>query len=313
MRPGPGCPMPGAAMPSAPQSRIMFQEREMTPGPLRALAIVAALMALAPGPGAAQESAPAPTTAASAAATADAPAYRISAGDMIRVSVYQSPDLTLETRVDESGVISFPLIGAVNVGGSRVGEAEEKIARLLREGGFMVAPHVTIAVLQVRGSQVTVLGQVAKPGRFPLDSTDSRLTDLLALAGGISPTGSDIVVLTGTRDGKPIRREIDLQNLAAEGDASGNVRLQAGDMLYVNRAPTFYIYGEVQKPGSYRLERGMTVLQALATGGGLTPKGTQRGLTIHRRRADGSMQVIEPRLDDPILADDVLNIRESLF
>lgn len=285
----------------------------MTPGPLRALAIVATLMALAPGLGAAQETAPASTAAASASATADAPAYRISPGDMIRVSVYQSPDLTLETRVDESGAISFPLIGAVTVGGSRVGEAEDKIARLLREGGFMVAPHVTIAVLQVRGSQVTVLGQVAKPGRFPLDSTDSRLTDLLALAGGISPTGSDVVVLTGTRDGKPIRREIDLQNLAAEGDASGNVRLQAGDMLYVNRAPTFYIYGEVQKPGSYRLERGMTVLQALATGGGLTPKGTQRGLTIHRRRADGSMQVIEPRLDDPILADDVLNIRESLF
>ena len=105
----------------------------------------------------------------------------------------------------------------------------------------------------------------------------------------------------------------DLQNLAAEGDASGNVRLEAGDMIYVNRAPTFFIYGEVQKPGSYRLERGMTVLQALATGGGLTPKGTQRGLTIHRRRADGSMQVIEPKLDDALEINDVLNIRESLF
>jgi len=279
----------------------------MTASMLRVLAAAVALIALSPAMSPAQE--PAPT----GSAAADIPAYRIAPGDMIRVSVYQSPDLTLETRVDETGAISYPLVGAVVVGGSSVAAAEEKIAKLLRDGGFMVAPHVTIAVLQVRGSQVTVLGQVAKPGRFPLDSTDARLTDLLALAGGVSPTGSDVVVLTGTRNGKPIRREIDLQNLAAEGDASGNVRLEAGDMIYVNRAPTFYIYGEVQKPGSYRLERGMTVLQALATGGGLTPKGTQRGLTIHRRRADGSMQVIEPKLDDALEVNDVLNIRESMF
>ena len=279
----------------------------MTASLIRVLAAAVALIALTPAMSPAQESAP------TGSAAANIPTYRIAPGDMIRVSVYQSPDLTLETRVDEAGTISFPLVGAVAVGGSSVGAAEEKIAKLLRDGGFMVSPHVTIAVLQVRGSQVTVLGQVAKPGRFPLDSTDARITDLLALAGGVSPTGSDVVVLTGTRNGKPIRREIDLQNLAAEGDASGNVRLEAGDMIYVNRAPTFFIYGEVQKPGSYRLERGMTVLQALATGGGLTPKGTQRGLTIHRRRADGSMQVIEPKLDDALEINDVLNIRESLF
>jgi len=278
----------------------------MTLGRLGAIAVVAALLALLPALGTAQEV----PAGASAAGTA---AYHIAPGDVIRVSVYQSPDLTLETRVDEGGAISLPLVGAVTVGGSSVGSAEEKIAKLLRDGGFMVSPHVSIVVLQVRGSQVTVLGQVARPGRFPLDSTDARLTDLLALAGGISPTGSDVVVLTGTRDGKPIRREIDMQNIAAVGDASSNVRLQAGDMLYVSRAPAFYIYGEVQKPGSYRLERGMTVLQAMATGGGLTPKGTQRGLTIHRRRVDGSVQVIEPKLDDVILADDVLNVRESLF
>ena len=84
-------------------------------------------------------------------------------------------------------------------------------------------------------------------------------------------------------------------------------------MLYVNRAPICYIYGELQKPGAFRVERGMTVMQALATGGGLTPKGTQRGLTIHRRGSDGRIEVIEPKLDDPVLADDVLYVRESIF
>jgi polysaccharide export outer membrane protein len=281
----------------------------MTLRKLRAIVALVALTVLAPGLALAQ-AAPA---AATAPATAELQEYRIAPGDLIRISVYQSPDLTLETRVDESGAISFPLIGSVSVGGTSVGAAEEQIATKLRAGGFMVAPHVTIAVLQVRGSQVTVLGQVAKPGKFPLDSTDSKLTDLIALAGGIAPGGSDIVVLTGTRNGKPMRLEIDLQNLAAHGDAAGNLRLQAGDMLFVNRAPLFYIYGEIQKPGSYRLERGMTVMQAVATGGGLTPKGTQRGLTIHRRGADGNVKVVEPKLDDAILPDDVVNVRESLF
>jgi polysaccharide export outer membrane protein len=275
---------------------------------LRALAALVAFALLASGWVQAQ---PAPATAAPA--TAETAEYRLAPGDLIRITVYQSPDLTLETRVDETGSVSYPLIGAVTLGGLSVAAAEETVARKLRDGGFMVAPHVTIAVLQVRGSQVTVLGQVARPGKFPLDSTDSRLTDLIALAGGVTPAGSDIVVLTGTRDGKPVRREIDLQGLAAQGDPAGNIRLQAGDMLYVDRAPIFYIYGEVQKPGSYRLERGMTVMQAVATGGGLTPKGTQRGLTIHRRGADGAVQVVEPHLDDPIRPDDVVTIRESLF
>jgi polysaccharide export outer membrane protein len=84
-------------------------------------------------------------------------------------------------------------------------------------------------------------------------------------------------------------------------------------MIFVNRAPNFYIYGEVQKPGVFRLERGMTVMQALATGGGLTPKGTRRGLQVHRRGSDGKILIIEPKLDDPILADDVIYVRESIF
>jgi polysaccharide export outer membrane protein len=289
----------------------------MNTGSLRRYCAPLLIAALLPGLAGAQPAAPAgaPAPAAEAPAThgTDSAEYLISPGDVLRISVFQSPELSLEARVDESGAISYPLIGKVVVGGSSVGAVEQRIAKMLVDGGFMVAPHVTITVSQIRGSQVTVLGQVGKPGRFPLDSTDFRVTDMIALAGGISPTGSDIVVLSGMRDGKPFRREIDLQQLANEGDASGNLRLQAGDMLFVNRAPIFYIYGEVQKPGAFRLEHGMTVMQALATGGGLTPKGTRRGLTIHRHRADGTIEVLEPKLDDLIDVDDVINVRESLF
>ena len=253
---------------------------------------------------------------ASAPAVAPEPAvaeYQLAPGDVIKVSVFQNPDLTLETRVAEDGTINFPLIGAVRVGGSSVGAAEQQVAKQLRDGGFVVAPQVTIVIVQVRGNQVTVLGQVGKPGRYPLESTNARLADVLALAGGISAGGADVVVLTGVRDGKSMRQQIDILNLAAAGSPASQVRLMAGDMIFVDRAPNFYIYGEVQKPGVFRLERGMTVMQALAAGGGLTPKGTRRGLSIHRHGADGKIQIIEPKLDDAIAPDDVIYVRESIF
>ena len=199
------------------------------------------------------------------------------------------------------------------VGGLSLSQGEKKIADMLREGRFVQKPQVTILPTQIRSSQVAVLGQVNRPGRYPLETVNMRLSDMLATAGGIATTGADTVVLVGTREGKAIRREIDIPALFLKGDGAGDVPLTGGDVLYVNRAPMFYIYGEVQHPGSFRLERGMTIMQALATGGGLTIRGTERGLRVHRRDADGKVQIIEPKLDDPVKADDVIYVRESLF
>src|SRR6266478_7603509 len=81
----------------------------------------------------------------------------------------------------------------------------------------------------------------------------------------------------------------------------------------VNRAPMFYIYGQVQKPGQYRLERGMTVIQALATGGGVTGKGTQRGIVRHRRDPSGKVKEEGVTLDEDVQDQDVIYVKESLF
>ena len=89
--------------------------------------------------------------------------------------------------------------------------------------------------------------------------------------------------------------------------------IAGGDMIYVHRMPMFYIYGEVQRPGSSRLERGMTVRQALAQGGGPTVRGTERRLRIHRRGADGKVEILTPGMDDPVRVDDVIYVNESLF
>ena len=254
------------------------------------------------------QSAPAPAASAPAAAE-----YRLGSGDVVRINVYQNPDLTLETRVTEAGIVSYPLLGAIRLGGLSVTAAERLIAEGLRTGNFVKQPQVTIVVVQVRGNQASVLGQVNRPGRYPIEVADMRLTDLLAMAGGSAVNGADMVVVTGTRDGQPFRQEIDLPAIFAAGGKGKDILIANGDSIWVDRQPVVYIYGEVQRPGPMRLERGMTLMQSLATGGGLTQRGTEKGIRVHRKTADGQVQVITPTMDDKMLDGDVVYVRESLF
>lgn len=252
--------------------------------------------------------------AGSALAQTAAPAdYKLAPGDAIKVNVYQNPDLSIETRVSESGVIRYPLVGNVNVGGLSIGEAENRIAQQLKAKDILKQPQVNIVLLQVRGNQVSVLGQVQKPGRFPLETNTVRVSDMLALAGGVTPTGDDVLVVTGTRNGQPFRKQIDIPTLFAGTPSKDDILLAPGDTLFVNKAPMFYIYGEAQRPGYYRVERGMTVMQALASGGGITPRGSQNRLRLTRTQPDGAVIQTEPRLTDPVQPGDVLFVRESLF
>jgi len=237
----------------------------------------------------------------------------LGAGDVIRVTVYQNPDLSLETRISELGQITFPLVGSVALGGLSVTAAQERIAKQLRDGKFVVKPQVTVFVAQVRSSQISILGQIGKPGRYPIEVVDSKVSEMIASAGGIVPGGADVVTLVGTRNGKPLKLAIDLPAILQAGRNELDVAVANGDILYVDRAPNFYMYGEVQRPGVFRLERGMTVLQALAQGGGLTQRGTERGMRVHRRDAKGTVNVIELKMGDLVERDDVIYVRESVF
>ena len=251
---------------------------------------------------------------AAAAKPVDVDQSRIGAGDTIRITVYQSPDLSMETRVNEGGAISYPLLGRVQLAGLTVTAAEQHIASELKRRDFVKDPQVIIVVTQVRANQINVLGQVGKPGRYPLDLTGMRMTEVLALAGGvIAGAGSDTIVLTGTRDGRPFRHEVDLPRLFSPGGNAEDIVVAPGDTVWVDRAPQIYMYGEIQHPGAMRLERGMTVMQAVAAGGGATPRGTLKGLKVTRRGADGKMQTLEPSMEDTLKDGDVVFVRESLF
>ena len=239
--------------------------------------------------------------------------YRLGAGDVIRITVFQNPELTLEARVTEAGIVSYPLLGPVKIGTLTVSQAEKLIADGLRNGNFVKQPQVSLLVTQVRGNQASVLGQVNRPGRFPIETADMRLSDLLATAGGIAQTGADVITLVGTRDGKPFRKEVDLPAMFRDRTRENDVLILNGDTVYVDRVPQVYIYGEVQRPGPMRIERGMTVMQVLATGGGLTQRGTEKGIRVHRKSPDGKVQVIQPTMDDRVQDGDVVYVRESLF
>ncbi|GAA4020915.1 polysaccharide export protein EpsE [Actimicrobium antarcticum] len=233
-------------------------------------------------------------------------------GDVIKISVFGNPDLTLETRVSEAGSITFPLIGEVAIGGLPASEAEKKIAARLESGGFLRKPQVNLIVTVLQSQQVSVLGQVTRPGRYPVDGKRT-LTDILASAGGVGPEGGDIVTLIRTRDGKTTKETIDLVDMVRSGDLNRNLELTSNDVVFVERAPRFYIYGEVQRAGFFRLERNMTVLQALSAGGGLSPRGTERGIRIKRRDADGKLEEIKAKMDDLLQVDDVVFVKESFF
>jgi polysaccharide export outer membrane protein len=236
----------------------------------------------------------------------------LGAGDVIRITVYGSPDLTLETRVGDAGSISYPLVGQVAVGGLSAAAAEKKIAGLLAGGGYVRKPQVNIIVTAVQSQTVSVLGQVNRPGRYPVEGKRS-LMEMLAMAGGIASDGADRVSLIRSRAGRTARDEIDLVQMMRAGQLGDDPRVAGGDVVFVERAPKFYIYGEVQRPGALRLERAMTVTQALSAGGGLSPRGTERGLLIKRRDGAGQVRTIEARGDDLIQVDDVLYVKESWF
>jgi len=239
--------------------------------------------------------------------------YRLGDGDSIRVLVFQNPDLTVETRVTENGTITYPLIGNLTIGGMTIPGAEQTIAKALADGGFIQRPQVNIVLLQNRGNQVSVLGQVMRPGRFALETFTTRLSEMLAIAGGIGPGGADIAIVTGLRDGKRFRTEIDIAGMFLGGNLEQDLIVAGGDVIYVQRHAVYYIYGEVQRPGSFRIERDMTIRQALALSGGLTPRGTERKLGIYRRGGDNRVQQITPDMNDVVQANDVLYVRESLF
>ena len=235
--------------------------------------------------------------------------YRLGAGDLLKIAVFDHDELSIDARVSQTGNITFPLVGQVPVAGLSTRDAELLLARHLMDGAFLKQPQVSILVSEYQSQKVAVMGQVAKPGQYPLDAS-KRVIDVIAMAGGLlNDSAADDASLVRA-DGS--RVVIDLQKLF-DGDPTMNLVVHDGDTVFVRRAPQFYIYGQVQHPGQYRLARNTTISQAISIGGGLTPRGTQRRAIVKRLDAQGKEHQLSIGNEDVLQPDDVLLIKESLF
>jgi polysaccharide export outer membrane protein len=237
----------------------------------------------------------------------------IGAGDTVRISAFRYPELTTETRVSEEGTIHMPLVGRVALQGLTPDQASALIAQKLKNGNFLLDPQINVAIMQARSRQVSVLGYVAHPGRYTLEGVTARLSDVVAMAGGLAPSASDVLVVKRTREGRTETLNVDLGAIIRGSRQVEDLALASGDSVFVPKAPVVYVYGEVTHGGSFRLEPGMTVMQAISLAGGVTPRGSERLAKLRRKRADGTWIEMPARPTDIVAADDVVFIRESLF
>jgi polysaccharide export outer membrane protein len=237
---------------------------------------------------------------------------RLSAGDLLEVSIYNVPELATKARVGNSGDVYLPLIDYVHVGDLTVEEAQALIEKRLDDGGFVRNAHVTIFIDESAAQGVTVLGEVTKPGIYPALG-DRRLYDMISAAGGFTASaGRKVSIIRQHSQGEPITVNLP-RNLA--DDLQDNVVIQPGDTITVPRAPIIYVVGDVGRPAGLLVDNGsLTVLQALALAGGTNHTAKMGGIRIIRKGPTGMTEtpvplkkMLEAKAPDITLqADDIL-------
>jgi polysaccharide export outer membrane protein len=243
------------------------------------------------------------------------PLLQLGAGDQVKMEVFGRPEMDTTTYVADDGSIRVPLAGSVRIGGLSPAAAGQKVEEALKQGQYLVDPHVTFTVVQSRSQRVSVLGEVKSPGRYAMESNTTVL-DLLAQAGGATDKGSDIIyILRPDSSGNLQRLPVNLKGAVDSKDATPAVlqTLRGGDSIFVPVAEQFYIAGEVHAPAMYRLESGMTLLQAIARAGGITERGSASRVQIKRRNPKGGYTVISGKSDAKIQPDDVITVKERIF
>lgn len=245
--------------------------------------------------------------------------HTIGPQDVLQVNIYGEPDLSMRVVVSEDGSYSYPLIGQVKASGLTVRQLEEEMKATL--ASYLVSPQVSVALVEIRSQQVTVMGEVKAPGTYSF-STPSNLLGILGKAGG--PTieaGDEILVVrvrahangyhgTNSQAGST-SIQVSTKGLLT-GDTTQNVPIYAGDTIYVRPGGFFYVLGEVQRSGRYRLESDTTVAKALSVAGGSTRFAAMSRLKV-QRIIQGKRQEFRVQMTDVLQENDILIVPESVF
>jgi len=277
--------------------------------------------------------------------------YTIGPQDVLKIEVWDNPDLSREVTVSLKNTISFPLIGEMNVEGCTAEDLQQKIRSRLADG-YLVNPQVTVTVKEYNSKKVYVLGEVNKPGYYPFSKV-TTMVEIISMAGGLTPdAGQEAYIIRSAEkiDPKEIKQLIqkgggrDLPSetvingsatQTASGSGSGasgglknqvitlnlndfnqginlHFELQNNDTLYIPKAKFFYVVGEVKSPGRFKLEKEINVLQTISMAGGLTPKANERKIKIIRT-INGQEHEIKAKMTDPVMPDDIIKVPESFF
>ena len=242
--------------------------------------------------------------------------YPVGANDVLSIKVYDEPALSGSFRVDPDGSITYPLLGRVAVAGQTVRRVEEDLTRRLSEG-FLRRPQVAVEIAEFRSRHVAIMGEVRTPGKYAIEG-EVTLLEVLARAGSFTPAaGADVLVRRARPGGAAAEaggdEDVEVLRVGVNdlytGSTAFDLVLQDGDTIIVEQASRFYIAGFVRNPGFYVLQPNMTVQQAIAVAGGLSERGSNRGIKI-QRIVDGKPVEIGVKLTDLVQANDTIRIRQ---
>ena len=265
------------------------------------------------------EQASAPQASRSQAQLPASPSLPISFGDLIQVSVFDSPDLSGPFRVDSKGNLELPLGGTIKVSGLTAAEAGNAIAARLKEAGILLDPHVTVSILEYQSQGVTITGEVRSPGVYPLLGNRTVL-DMIAMAGGLNENAGKVASVYHRGDPANVRQvQLNVSVQTPESIEAGNFKLLPGDTISVSRSGVVYVIGDVGRPGGFLVEHNdrLSVLQALALAQGANQTASLNDARLMRKDAAGQhimiefslKKVLNGKASDPLLSDgDVLYV-----
>jgi polysaccharide biosynthesis/export protein len=241
----------------------------------------------------------APSSGAAATSVARPPSVPvIGAGDLLKVSVLGAPESDQEVRVGADGNAFLNFIGSVHVAGLTTEQAQATVAKSLVAGGFFTQPQVSVFEKEYATQGVSVLGEVWKPGVYPLLGSRT-LFDVISLAGGTTPKAGKVVSITH-RDNPQQATNVSLSNDTAESVHS-NIEVYPGDTVLVSKAGIVYIVGDVHKPSGVTMDNGaITVLQAIAMAEGTNPTASLNKAKLIRTTSTGREEL-------PLLLKDMLS------
>jgi polysaccharide export outer membrane protein len=239
--------------------------------------------------------------------------YTVGEGDVLDINVYENEDLTTTVRVSANSTIRVPLIGEISVADMTVSQVAGKIETLLADG-YLVNPQVDVFIKEHRSKQAIILGQIKSPGQYELRGKITFL-EFISKAGGLTVDAGSTATIKRINETDKDKQTlvVDLERLIKKGETALNILIQDKDSVYISKAKTYYVSGEVNKPDSYKYEPDLTVIMALTMAGGFSKIAAKEKVRIIRI-VNGEKRIFERvNMDTRVLPDDVIVVPESLW